>query len=112
MNVGGAALRTVLLVIYWVLDIIQWLVLVWVILSWILLFASQTSFRWKYRGIYNVLLQLNDFFSRATFPMLRPFRKILPPHKTAGIDWSPVLLLLAIFALRTFIGLAFAPAMF
>jgi uncharacterized protein YggT (Ycf19 family) len=35
-----------------------------------------------------------------TYPFLRPFRRLIPPHKTAGIDWSPLLLLLAIFVLR------------
>ena len=41
-----------------VLSVIRWTVLVWVILSWILFFASQTSFRWRNRGAYNVLTQL------------------------------------------------------
>ena len=35
-----------------------------------------------------------------TSPFLRPFRRLVPPHKTAGIDWSPLLLLLAIYILR------------
>lgn len=84
----------------WILDFIQILVLIWVVISWILFFASQTSFRWRYRTAYTILNQLNDIFSRMTYPFLRPFRRILPPHKMAGIDWSPLLLLLAIFILR------------
>jgi uncharacterized protein YggT (Ycf19 family) len=84
----------------WVLDIIQWIVLVWVILSWILFFASQTSFRWRYKSAYVILNQLNDILTRMTSPFLRPFRRILPPHKMGGIDWSPLLLLLAIFIIR------------
>ncbi len=83
-----------------VLQLIEWLVLAWVIISWVLFFASQTSFRWRYRGAYNILNQLNDIFTRMTYPFLRPFRRLLPPHKTAGIDWSPLLLLLAIFIIR------------
>jgi uncharacterized protein YggT (Ycf19 family) len=83
-----------------VLQFIEWLVFAWVILSWILFFASQTSFRWRYRGAYGILNQLNDISTRMTSPFLRPFRRLLPPHKTAGIDWSPLLLLLAIFILR------------
>ena len=83
-----------------VLQFIEWLVLIWVIISWVLFFLSQTSFRWRYRGAYNILNQLNDIFSRMTLPLLRPFRRLLPPHKTAGIDWSPLLLLLAIFIIR------------
>jgi uncharacterized protein YggT (Ycf19 family) len=83
-----------------VLNVIEWLVIVWVIISWILFFASQTSFRWRYRTGFNLLMQLNDIFSRMTHPFLRPFRRILPPYKTGGIDWSPLLLLLAIFIIR------------
>jgi uncharacterized protein YggT (Ycf19 family) len=82
------------------LNVIEWLVIVWVIISWILFFASQTSFRWRYRTGFNLLMQLNDIFSRMTYPFLRPFRRILPPYKTGGIDWSPLLLLLAIFIIR------------
>ena len=82
------------------LNVIEWLVIVWVIISWVLFFASQTSFRWRYRTGFNLLMQLNDIFSRMTYPFLRPFRRILPPYKTGGIDWSPLLLLLAIFIIR------------
>jgi uncharacterized protein YggT (Ycf19 family) len=83
-----------------VLQVIQWIVLVWVILSWVLFFASQTSFRWRYKGAYSILNQLNDIFTRMTSPFLRPFRQLVPPHKMGGIDWSPLLLLLAIYILR------------
>ena len=83
-----------------VLRVIEWIVLVWVILSWILFFASQTSFRWRYKSAYVILNQLNDILTRMTSPFLRPFRRILPPHRMGGIDWSPLLLLLAIFIIR------------
>ena len=109
MQVGSAFLRTLFLSLDWVFSLIQWLVFVWVILSWILLFASQTSFRWRHRTAYGILGQLDDVFSRATRPLLWPFRRLLPPHKTAGIDWSPLLLLLAIYFIRTFLRLAFGP---
>jgi uncharacterized protein YggT (Ycf19 family) len=83
-----------------ILSVIEWLVIVWVIISWILFFASQTSFRWRNKAAYNILNQLNDIFTRMTYPFLRPFRRVLPPYRTAGIDWSPLLLLLAIFIIR------------
>ena len=83
-----------------VLEILQWTIFVWVIISWILFFASQSSFRWRYRGVYTVLNQLNDIFSRITHPFLRPFRRLLRRFDTAGIDWSPLLLLLVIYLLR------------
>lgn len=87
------------------LNIIWWIVIVWVILSWIVFFASQTSFRWRYRGAYNILNQLNDLLNRMAYPFVRPFRRILPPHKMGGIDWSPMLLLLAIYLLQRILGL-------
>lgn len=94
--------------IFWILDVIQWLVFAWVILSWIVFFARQSSFRWRYKSFFNVLEQLDEILTRMTMPLLRPFRRILPPHKTAGIDWSPMLLLLAIFIIRGLIGAALA----
>jgi uncharacterized protein YggT (Ycf19 family) len=92
-----------------VLDLLQWTVFVWVIISWILFFASQSSVRWRYRGFYNVLTQLNDIFSRMTYPFLRPFRRLLRRFDTAGIDWSPLLLLLVIYLLRLLIAAILAP---
>ena len=83
-----------------ILSVILWIVLVWVILSWVLFFASQTSFRWRYRTAHNLLMELNEVFTRMTNPFLRPFRRLLPPYKTGGIDWSPLLLLLALFIIR------------
>ena len=94
-----------------ILNVIQRIVLVWVILSWIVFFAAQTSFRWRYKGAYVVLNQLNDIFTRMTSPFLRPFRRLLPPHKMGGIDWSPLLLLLAIFILRGVVSYLFTAAL-
>lgn len=83
-----------------VLLLIEWTIIIWVILSWILFFAGQTSFRWRHRQFFGVLEQLNDIFSRMTHPFLRPIRRLLRRVNTAGIDWSPLVLLLAIFILR------------
>jgi YggT family protein len=92
-----------------VLNVIWWIVIVWVILSWIVFFASQSSFRWRNRGLYNVLTQLNDLLNRMAYPFVRPFRRILPPHKMGGIDWSPMLLLLAIYLIQRLLGLILVP---
>jgi uncharacterized protein YggT (Ycf19 family) len=95
-----------------ILSVIEWLVIVWVIISWVLFFAAQTSFRWRYRTAYTILNQLNDIFTRMTYPFLRPFRRLLPPHKTAGIDWSPLLLLIAIFIIRGIAGYLYGLILF
>jgi YggT family protein len=96
-------------VVLYILYFIEWLVIIWVIVSWLVFFASQSSFRWRNRGLYNVLSQINDLLSRMAYPFIRPFRRILPPHKMGGIDWSPLLLLLAIFLIRRLILVAIGP---
>jgi len=109
MQPGRAFLFSFLTVFDELLHAIEWFVLVWVILSWVVLFAEHSSIPWKYRKFYRALLSVNNFFNRATRPMLAPFRRILPPHKTGGIDWSPLLLLLLIHFLRLFISATFSP---
>lgn len=83
-----------------ILDILQWLILAWVILSWILFFLRNSKFRWRHRGFYAILEQLDDLFERMTRPFLRPIRRLLRRFDTAGIDWSPLVLMLIIYILR------------
>lgn len=91
-----------------VLSILRWTVLIWVILSWILLFASHSSFRWRNRNAYHILEQLNDIFTRMTYPFLKPFRRLLRRYDTAGIDWSPMLLFLVILLIEMLISNLYA----
>ena len=83
-----------------ILDILQWVILVWVILSWVLFFLRESKFRWRHRQFYGTLELLNDLFERMTRPFLRPIRRWLRRFDTAGIDWSPMVLVLIIFILR------------
>jgi uncharacterized protein YggT (Ycf19 family) len=83
-----------------VLDILQWVVLIWVLLSWILFSFSATRFRWRHRQFYGTLETLNDLFERMTRPFLRPIRRLLRRFDTAGIDWSPMVLVLIIWLVR------------
>jgi uncharacterized protein YggT (Ycf19 family) len=82
-----------------ILNILQWVVFVWVIFSWILFFMRQSQFRWRHRQMFAILEQLDDLFERMTRPFLRPIRRMLRRIDTAGIDWSPMVLMLIIWLL-------------
>ena len=107
MNPGTAAVITLLRGVHWILNVLEFFIVVWVILSWVVFFTQRSKFRWKHRRFYDTLVVLNDFFEAATRPILRPFRRILPPWKTGGVDFSPLLLLFAIYLIKTFLSLAF-----
>jgi YggT family protein len=92
MNVGGAFLAGVLEVIFGILSVIQWLVIIAAVISWV------------NPDPRNPIVQ---FLYRTTDPMLRPFRRLLPPQRTGGIDLSPLLVILVIIFLRTFLSRLF-----
>lgn len=83
-----------------ILDVLQWIIFAWVILSWILFFLRNSKFRWRHRQFYGILEQLDDILERMTRPFLRPIRRWLRRFDTAGIDWSPLVLMLIIWILR------------
>jgi uncharacterized protein YggT (Ycf19 family) len=89
------------------LEVLEYLILAWVVVSWILFFLRQSKFRWRNPRLYQLLEQLDDIFSRMTYPFLRPFRRMMRRVDTAGIDWSPLLLLLAIFIVRGLIVIGY-----
>jgi len=93
-------------VLLMILSIIKWIVIVWVILSWLLFFAHNSQFRWRNRGAYHVLEQVNDICSRMAYPFIRPIRRLLRRVNTAGIDWSPLVLLILIYFLELMIQAA------
>ena len=74
-----------------VLQVLVWVIIVQVILSWLVAFNvinTQSNF------VRTVL----DALERLTAPLYRPIRKILPDF--GGIDFSPIILILAIQILR------------
>jgi len=74
-----------------ILQVLVWVIIVQVILSWLVAFNvinTQSNF------VRTVL----DALERLTAPLFRPIRKILPDF--GGIDFSPIILILAIQILR------------
>jgi uncharacterized protein YggT (Ycf19 family) len=107
MNPGTAAVITLVSGVLWILAALEFFVVAWVIFSWVAFFMQRSSFRWKHRRAYDTIVTLNGFFEAATRPILRPFRRLLPPWKTGGVDFSPLLLLFVIFLIRRFLSLVF-----
>ena len=89
MNLGGAFLSAVLGVIFAILSVIQWLVIIAAVISWV------------NPDPRNPIVQ---FLYKTTEPLLRPFRRLLPPSRTGGIDLSPLLIILVILFLKIFLA--------
>jgi len=87
--VSGAFTAALLDVLFTLLSIIQWMVIIAALISWV------------NPDPRNPIVQ---FLYRTTDPILRPFRKILPPRRTGGIDFSPILVILAIIFVKTFLA--------
>jgi len=88
MNVGGAFAGAVLQVVFAILSVIKWLVIIAAVISWV---SPDPR---------NPIVQ---FLYRTTEPILRPFRRLLPPSRTGGIDLSPILVILLILFIEVFL---------
>jgi YggT family protein len=74
-----------------ILQILVWVIIAQVIISWLVAFnVINTS--------SNFVRTVLDVLDRLTAPLYRPIRKILPDF--GGIDFSPIVLILAIQILR------------
>jgi YggT family protein len=75
------------------LSIYMWIIIASAIFSWLYAFNVVNS-RNHFVGM------VGDFLYKATEPALRPIRRILPD--LGGLDISPIIVLLIIFFLRSF----------
>lgn len=74
-----------------ILQVLVWIIIAQVIISWLVAFNvinTQSNF----------VRTLLDALDKMTAPLYRPIRKILPDF--GGIDFSPIVLILAIQILR------------
>jgi YggT family protein len=73
------------------LNVLWWIIIIQVILSWLFVFNVLNASSQGVRAFANAL-------EKITAPIYRPIRKILPDF--GGIDFSPVVVLLAIMVLQ------------
>ncbi|MDD4617298.1 MAG: YggT family protein [Alphaproteobacteria bacterium] len=95
MSVGNAALAATLSLIDAVLSLFTWAIIVGAVLSWLVAFGVINPYN---RFVHTA----GDLLNRITEPLLAPIRRTLPVV-AGGIDLSPLVLLFAIYFLRTFI---------
>ncbi len=77
-----------------ILGLYTWVLIVAAVLSWLVAFNVVNPYSPAVRSVGQAIHVLTE-------PLLRPIRRILPP--AGGMDFSPVVLLIAIFFLRRFI---------
>jgi YggT family protein len=89
MNVGGSALGALFDVLLYALQALQIVVIVAALISWVSPDPRNPIVRFLYA---------------VTEPLFRPFRKLVPPSRTGGIDLSPIFVILAIYVLSRFLS--------
>lgn len=70
-----------------VINILELLIIINAVLSWI------PEARYRFREVTRVI-------ERITEPMMRPFRRLVPPSKTGNLDISPILTIVALEIIR------------
>jgi YggT family protein len=89
VNVGGSAAGAVIDLLLYALQALQWLVIIAALVSWVSPDPRNPVVR---------------FLRATTEPLFRPFRRLLPPSKTGGLDLSPLFVLLIIYVVSRFIA--------
>jgi YggT family protein len=88
MNIGGSATGAVMDGILMLLQILWWLVIIAALISWVSPDPRNPIVRFLYA---------------TTEPLFRPFRRLLPPSRTGGLDISPLIVILLIYLVRSFL---------
>jgi len=76
------------------LDIYWWIVILAVIVSWLIAFNVINT-------RHQAVAMITDILYRATEPVFRPIRNLLP--NLGGLDLSPLIVLLIIFVFRAWL---------
>jgi YggT family protein len=83
--------------LYFALNLVWWLIIISVVASWLVAFGVVNT---RNTTVYRIL----DMLNRATEPLYRPIRRIIPPM--GGLDLAPMVLILIIYILQREIELA------
>lgn len=75
-------------IIHFTFTVYIWIVIIRAVLSWI-----------QVPSLY----QLNVILFKLTEPLLKPIRKYIPPYKTGGLDVSPMILIIALLFIDSFL---------
>ena len=94
MSVGNAFIVSLVQVFSAVLNAYVWIIIAGAVLSWLVSFGILN----RYNRAVTVIIEM---ITRITEPLLRPIRRVLP--NTGMIDFSPLVLILIIFFIQTFI---------
>jgi YggT family protein len=89
VNVGGSAAGALLDVVLYALQGLQWIVIIAALISWVNPDPRNPIVRFLYA---------------VTEPLFRPFRRLIPPSRTGGIDLSPIFVILVIVLLTRFLA--------
>jgi YggT family protein len=89
VNVGGSATGAIVDVLLYALNALQWIVIIAALVSWVSPDPRNPIVR---------------FLWAVTEPLFRPFRRLVPPSRTGGIDLSPLFVLLLIFLVSRFVA--------
>lgn len=88
MPIIYAFLQALFTLIISIVSLFKWVILIRAIISWV------------NPDPYNPVVRI---LAAVTDPILKPFRRILPPYKTGGLDFSPVFAILFIVFIEVFL---------
>ena len=87
-----AIINFVFFILSGLLSLLWWAIIISAVLSWLVAFDIINL---RNQAIY----QISTFLDRVTDPVLRPFRRIIPP--LGGVDISPIVVLLIITGVQS-----------